>query len=121
MKRVVIVLILTFSLCGALFSQTEWQGRVARGGTLDFPSEGYYAASNSFARNSIVTVTNPATGKSVRVVISRSLSDNSLFMTLSNDAARALGLDGTFPATMTCLVRRSFTRRRCVRRGKIFL
>ncbi len=91
MKRVIFILALAFCVGSFLFSQTEWQGRVAKGGSQDFPSEGLYAASNSFPRNTIVTVTNPTTGKSVRVVVSRGLSDSTLFMSLSADAAREIG------------------------------
>jgi len=71
----------------------DWQGLAGRGRAGDFPTGGMYAASNAFPKNSLVDVVNPASGKTVRVVITRDLNDASLFLALSPEAADAVGID----------------------------
>ncbi len=93
MKRTSFLLIIALLLSTTATAQQAWQGRATRGNLEDFPSQGYYAASNSFPRNSIVTVKNMLNGKTVRVVISRGLNDESFLLSLSSEAARAIDLE----------------------------
>jgi len=88
-----ISLFLIFSLIlGPVFAQ-DWQGLAGRGRSGDFPSGGFYAASNAFPKNSLVDVVNPLTGKTVRVIVTRELKDPSLFMALSPEASDQIGLE----------------------------
>jgi cell division protein FtsN len=62
-------------------------------GTIgDFPASGYYAACNSFARNTSVEVSNLENGKSITVIITMGLENPGVFMMLSKEASDALGL-----------------------------
>jgi hypothetical protein len=69
-----------------------WEGAaaVAPGGEL--PESGYYAATNSFPRNTVVELTNLETGKTVQVIVALGLDSPGLLATVSRDAAAAIGL-----------------------------
>jgi len=58
----------------------------------DFPSSGYYAACNSFARNTTIEVTNLENGRTATVIVTRGLESSGVFMMLSAEAATALGI-----------------------------
>ena len=82
----VIAAIITFT--GA----TVWEGAatVAPGGEL--PDNGYYAATNSFPRNTVVDVTNLENGKSVRVIVATGIETPGLLAVLSKNAASMIGI-----------------------------
>jgi hypothetical protein len=82
-------------LCAAVMAFTGasiWEGAVttAPGGAL--PDEGFYAATNSFPRNTVVDITNLETGKTIRVIVSSGLDTPGLLATLSEEAAKSIGL-----------------------------
>lgn len=89
-KTIILVLLLTVSTM--VSAGSVWDGTVsaARYGLL--PQTGMYAASNAFPQNTMITVTNPDTGKSVDVMVLERLEDNNLFLVLSSDAAESVGL-----------------------------
>ncbi len=58
----------------------------------DFPASGYYAACNSFPRNTSVEVANLENGRSITVIVTKGLESSGIFMMLSVEAAGALGL-----------------------------
>jgi hypothetical protein len=62
----------------------------------DLPETGFFAASNSFSRNTTVNVTNLENGKTTQVVITKGLdiSGYGFLLTLSRDAASAIGIYG---------------------------
>ena len=76
----------------ALASASSWEGSAMTGTVGDFPSSGYYAACNSFARNTTIDVTNLENGRSVTVIVTRGLESSGVFMMLSAEAAAALGI-----------------------------
>lgn len=76
----------------ALASASSWEGSAMTGTVGDFPSSGYYAACNSFARNTTIDVTNLENGRTVTVIVTRGLESSGVFMMLSAEAATALGL-----------------------------
>ncbi len=75
-----------------LVSAESWEGNAMAGSYGDFPSSGYYAASNSFSRNTSVEIFNPENGKSVNVIITKGLDTPGIFLMLSSEAASAIGL-----------------------------
>jgi hypothetical protein len=62
----------------------------------NLPEAGLFAASNSFSQNTTINVTNLENGKTTQVVIAKGLdaSDYGFLLTLSRDAAAALGIYG---------------------------
>jgi len=79
----------------ALVGSSIWEGAagIAPGGIL--PGSGLYIATNSFPINTVVDVTNLATGQTTRVVTSAPLETTpGLLAVLSIDAAEAIGLPG---------------------------
>lgn len=91
MKRIIV---LAVSILTVAFqaSASSWEGSAMMGSYGDFPSGGYFAACNSFPRNTAVEVTNLETGKAVTVIIVRGLDNPGVFMMVSAEAAEALGL-----------------------------
>jgi hypothetical protein len=71
-----------------------WEGpaAVALGGEL--PDEGYYVATNSFPRNTVVDVTSLDTGKTIRVIVAAGLDSPGFLAILSRKAAAEVGLQG---------------------------
>jgi hypothetical protein len=94
MDRMKRIIVLTFSILAVaiLASASSWEGSAMMGAYGDFPPGGYFAACNSFPRNTAVEVTNLETGKTVTVIIVRGLDNPGIFMMVSAEAAEALGL-----------------------------
>lgn len=76
----------------ALASASSWEGSAMTGTVGDFPSSGYYAACNSFARNTTIDVTNLENGRTITVIVTRGLESSGVFMMLSAEASAALGI-----------------------------
>ncbi len=75
-----------------LASASSWEGSAMMGSYGDFPASGYYAACNSFPRNTSVEVTNLENSRSITVIVTKGLESSGIFMMLSVEAAQALGL-----------------------------
>jgi hypothetical protein len=69
-----------------------WEGAAAVAPAGDLPDSGYYAATNSFPRNTVVDITNLETGKSVRVIVSSGLEAPGLLAMISRDTASVIGM-----------------------------
>jgi cell division septation protein DedD len=97
------VLILICALLSAIFAygDTAWEGIAARSRLGEFPSSGYYGASNTFPPNSVVTVTNLNNGQSAQLIIAKKLADPSLFLLVSDEATEYLSI----PASDSAMVR----------------
>lgn len=94
MKRsVLLILLITFFTVGIATAQSEWEGTTAMGRYGEFPNSGYYGASNSFPRNTLVEVENVETGRTATVLIVDRLDDPGLFLLLSREAAEELGIE----------------------------
>jgi len=81
-------------LLTALFvfqGNSVWEGAAAVSST-DFPESGFYVATNSFPRNTIVDLTNLETGKTVRVIVASGLDTPGLLALVSREAAEEIGL-----------------------------
>lgn len=82
-----------FAALTVFTNASVWEGSAAVAAVLgELPQEGYYAATNSFPRNTVVDVTNLETGKSIRVIVSTGLDSPGLLAILSQDAAKSIGL-----------------------------
>jgi hypothetical protein len=77
-----------------LINASVWEGAASGSPGADLPETGYYVATNSFPRNTVVDITNLENGKTVRAVVSASLDNPGLLAVLSRDAAGAIGLPG---------------------------
>jgi hypothetical protein len=86
-----------FCIAAALFTlinASVWEGAASGSPGADLPETGYYVATNSFPRNTVVDITNLENGKTIRAVVSASLDNPGLLAVLSRDAAGAIGLPG---------------------------
>ncbi|TFG85089.1 MAG: hypothetical protein E4H20_01270, partial [Spirochaetales bacterium] len=92
MKKNRTILVLAVMATAMVAFAASWEGNAMMGSYGDFPASGFYAACNSFARNSSVEVTNLENGRTVTVLVTRGLETPGIFMMLSLDAANALGL-----------------------------
>ncbi len=93
MKRHIrIVLVLLLGAVLSAHAQSTWEGNAAVGGFGEFPDEGFYAASNSFPQNQVIEVTNLETGETVDVIVAKRVDQPGVFLVLSSDAARELGV-----------------------------
>lgn len=75
-----------------LVSASSWEGSAMMGSYGDFPPSGYYAASNSFPRNSSIQIENLENGRTVNLIITKGLDAPGIFIMLSVEAASAIGL-----------------------------
>ncbi|QQO08057.1 SPOR domain-containing protein [Breznakiella homolactica] len=91
MKKLPVLFATIGCLC-LLVSASVWEGAAAVTSNGELPEKGFYAASSSFPRNTVVEVTNLETRKTVRVVVAAGLDSPGLLALLSRDAADAIGL-----------------------------
>lgn len=87
-----IVSIIAAAAMATFAMASSWEGSAMVGSYGEFPSSGYYAACNSFERNTSVEITNLDNGRRITVIVTGGLSDSGIFMVLSVNAAEALGL-----------------------------
>jgi cell division septation protein DedD len=75
-----------------LTGASVWEGAASIAPLGDLPDEGFYAATNSFPRNTVVDITNLETGQSIRVIVAAGLETPGLLAVLSRDAAGMIGI-----------------------------
>ncbi|MDR2741437.1 MAG: SPOR domain-containing protein [Treponema sp.] len=73
-------------------SASIWEGAAAVSIGGELPEGGYYAATKSFPRNTVVDITNLETGKSVRAIVAAGLDSPGLLAILSKEAAELIGI-----------------------------
>ena len=91
-----------------------WEGAAAV--SPDLPETGFFIATNSFPRNTIVNLTNLETGRTIQVTVSDSLEAPGLLALVSREAAESIGLRSriigrirmTAPSDPTAFSRSSF-------------
>jgi hypothetical protein len=91
MKKTAIVFCIVAALL-TLINASVWEGAASSSPGGDLPDTGYYVATNSFPRNTVVDITNLENGRTIRVIVSASLDSPGLLAVLSKDAAGAIGL-----------------------------
>ncbi len=92
MKPYIPFFLILLLMVGPLIAESTWEGTTTASRYGEFPDSGNYGASNSFSRNTIITVTNLVNGQSTTVIIVDRLDDPGLFLLLSRDAAVELGV-----------------------------
>lgn len=92
MHRIVLSFLLSFCALSTIVSQEVWEGTAAQIRPGEFTSPGFFAASNSFPKNSTILIENLQNGKQVKVtVIKRVEQSSNIFLLISAKAAAALG------------------------------
>jgi hypothetical protein len=91
MKKIGAVFFVAAALL-TLINASVWEGAASGSSGGDLPETGYYVATNSFPRNTVVDITNLENGKTVRAIVSAPLENPGLLAVLSRDAADAIGL-----------------------------
>jgi len=104
MKKLVAAFTLLLAVLFTVSGEESWEGNAAviRGGRLDH--SGFYAVSNSFSKYSKIVITNLKNGKKAAVtVLDRIPETSNMFILLSRDAAKELGMpeDGITRVTVT--------------------
>jgi hypothetical protein len=86
-KIIACISVAVIVLCGS----SIWEGAaaVASGG---FPKEGFYVATDSFPKNTIVDITNLENDRSIRAIVASGLATPGLLAVVSGEAAEMLGL-----------------------------
>ncbi|NLJ46728.1 MAG: hypothetical protein GX430_09220, partial [Treponema sp.] len=92
MKRWMPVLCIAFAATSFL-GASAWEGSAMMSAFGEFPESGFYAACNSFPRNTAVEVVNLENGKTVTVIVTKGLENPGIFLLLSPEAAKALSLE----------------------------
>ncbi|MFO7850635.1 MAG: hypothetical protein R6V67_11805, partial [Spirochaetia bacterium] len=82
-----------FSTANTLSAEdTYWEGGISISSYGELPRSGFYAATNAFPSDTKVKVRNSETGETVEVRVVERLEDPHLFMLVSQEAGRALGI-----------------------------
>ncbi|TVQ41258.1 MAG: SPOR domain-containing protein [Spirochaetaceae bacterium] len=97
-KRAVLYAALALVVLVTVGADGGWEGSAVIGRHGAFPAEGYYGGSNSFARNTVVQITNLETGHNVEVIIAARVSEPGVFITVSDEAGERLGMLRNVPA-----------------------
>jgi cell division septation protein DedD len=90
MKNPIMVCIMAALL--VLTGASVWEGAASIAPLGELPDNGFYAATNSFPRNTVVDITNLETGQSIRVIVAAGLETPGLLALLSREAAGMIGL-----------------------------
>jgi hypothetical protein len=91
MKKITIV-VYAFIAVLMFIGASVWEGSGAVSSRGELPEGAYYAATNSFPRNTVVDVTNLENGRTIRVIVAAGLDSPGLLAMLSRNAATAIGI-----------------------------
>lgn len=92
MKRYISFFLITLLAVIPLLAESTWEGITAVSRYGEFPESGNYGASNSFSINTAIKVKNIETGKESTVIITDRLEDPGLFLLVSKDVGKELGI-----------------------------
>ncbi len=93
MRRIILFFLLSFCALSTITSQEVWEGTAAQIRPGEFTTPGFFAASNSFPKNSTIEIENLETGKQVRVTVLKRIEQSAnIFLLVSAKAAAALGI-----------------------------
>ena len=82
-------------IIAALFvfsSASVWEGAAAAASYESFPGSGFYVATNSFPRNTVVDITNLENGRRTQAVVVSRLEAPGLLAVMSRETASTIGL-----------------------------
>ena len=85
-------LLLTVAAFVLLLSFSPWEGAAGVAPDGELPASGFFIATNSFPRNTVVDVTNLETGKTTRAIVANTLTNPGLLAVVSRDAAGLIGM-----------------------------
>jgi len=71
---------------------SPWEGAGAVAPDGELPASGFFIATNSFPRNTVVDITNIETGRSTRAIVANTLNSPGLLAIVSREAAELLGM-----------------------------
>ncbi len=93
MRRIMLSFLLSFCALSTITSQEVWEGTAAQIRPGEFTTPGFFAASNSFPKNSTIEIENLETGKQVKVTVLKRIEQSvNIFLLVSAKAAAALGI-----------------------------
>jgi len=75
-----------------LQGSSPWEGAAAVAPSGELPEDGFYVATNSFPRNTVVDITNIESGKSTRAIVSNTINSPGLLAVVSKQAADLIGM-----------------------------
>jgi hypothetical protein len=75
-----------------LVGASVWEGAAAVSDGADFPEKGYFVATASFPKNTVIDITNLENDKTIQAVVSASLDAPGLLAVLSRETADKIGL-----------------------------
>ena len=83
---------LTIAAVLFLTASSAWEGAGAVAPAGELPNEGFFIATNSFPRNTVVDLTNIETGRSTRAIVANTLNSPGLLAIVSREAAELIGM-----------------------------
>jgi len=87
-KISLIILTALFLFTGA----SPWEGTATIAPEGELPSSGFFIATNSFPRNTLVDITNLETNQSTRVIVAGGLDSQGILAIVSGEAAQLIGM-----------------------------
>jgi len=84
--------IIVFAAVILLQGSSPWEGAAATAPEGVLPATGFYVATNSFPKNTVVDITNIETGRSTRVIVAGGLNSPGLLAVVSREAAELIGM-----------------------------
>ena len=88
-KRVLVYIGAAFLL---FLNSSPWEGAAAVAPPGELPESGFFVATNSFPRNTVVDITNIENGRTVRAIVANTLSSTGLLAVVSHEAAEMIGM-----------------------------
>ena len=92
MKRKIFITVLIITAIFLFQSQAPWEGAAGVASQSELPASGFFIATNSFPRNTVVDITNIENGKSTRAIVANSINNPGLLAVVSRDAADLIGM-----------------------------
>jgi cell division septation protein DedD len=74
------------------FGASPWEGAAAVAPAGELPETGFFIATNSYPKNTVVDITNIETNKSARVIVANTLDSPGLLAIVSREAAELIGM-----------------------------
>jgi len=87
-KISLIILAALFLFSGA----SPWEGTASIAPEGELPASGFFIATNSYPRNTLVDITNLDTNKTTRVIVADGLNSQGLLAIVSREAAQLIGM-----------------------------
>ncbi|MCL2214221.1 MAG: SPOR domain-containing protein [Treponema sp.] len=92
MKRRIILFAVVTGIILFLTGSSPWEGAAAVAPSGELPETGFFVATNSFPRNTVVDITNIETGRTARAIVANSLYNSGLLAIVSREAAESIGM-----------------------------